>query len=149
MESTVKAPRSSTLVFGATLLAAVSAATFATAAAAAELEVSVGNVRGEQGMLMLALYDSAGYRSSPVRAVAQRAGDSVFRFVDLPEGEYAVAVYHDRNGNGKLDANLLGVPTEPYGFSLRGAAGLGAPTWPEARFDVPAGGARIGVTLSN
>jgi hypothetical protein len=25
--------------------------------------------------------------------------------------------FHDENGNGRLDKNFLGVPTEPYGFS--------------------------------
>jgi len=36
---------------------------------------------------------------------------------NLPFGQYAVAVYHDLNNNGKMDKNTLGIPTEPYGFS--------------------------------
>ncbi len=136
----MKAFRPVALIFGATLAVAVSAAT---------LEVTIANVKSSDGMLMLALYDSAGYRTTPLRAVAQPASTPVFRFADLPEGDYAVAVYHDVNRNGKLDANLLGVPTEPYGFSLHGPAGIGAPAWPEAKVELPAAGAQIGVTLSN
>ena len=40
--------------------------------------------------------------------------------VDLPAtGTYVLAAYHDVNGNGKLDRNLFGIPTEPYGFPRR------------------------------
>jgi uncharacterized protein (DUF2141 family) len=35
----------------------------------------------------------------------------------LPAGDYAFAVYHDANGNGKLDRNGVGMPTEDYAFS--------------------------------
>lgn len=35
----------------------------------------------------------------------------------LPSGRYAIAAFHDQNGNGKIDKNWVGVPTEPYGFS--------------------------------
>ncbi len=136
----MKTVSKTTLIFGMTL---------ATAVSAASLEVTIDNVKGADGMLMLALYDSAGYRTTPMRAVAQQAGAPVFRFADLPGGEYAVAVFHDRNGNGKLDANLMGVPTEPYGFSLHGPAGIGAPGWADAKFEVPADGARINVKLSD
>ena len=125
------------------------ATTLATAVSAASLEVTIQNVQSEQGILMLAVYDSAGYRTTPVRATAQAATASVFRFEDLAEGDYAVAVFHDKNGNGKLDVNLMGVPTEPYGFSLHAPAGMGAPVWADAMFNLPASGTRISVPLSN
>ncbi|MGB3799215.1 MAG: DUF2141 domain-containing protein [Lewinella sp.] len=32
-------------------------------------------------------------------------------------GEYVLAAFQDLNGNGKLDTNFFGVPTEPYGFA--------------------------------
>lgn len=36
---------------------------------------------------------------------------------NLQPGEYAAFVFHDGNGNGKVDSNLVGVPTEGFGFS--------------------------------
>ena len=43
-------------------------------------------------------------------------------------------VYHDRNANGKLDTNWLGIPKEPYGFS-NGARGILVwPDWDEVKF---------------
>ncbi len=38
-------------------------------------------------------------------------------FEDISPGTYALAVIHDENGNGKLDTNWVGIPTEGYGFS--------------------------------
>ena len=35
----------------------------------------------------------------------------------MPRGRYAIAVYHDVNGNGRLDRSAIGFPSEPYGFS--------------------------------
>lgn len=38
-------------------------------------------------------------------------------FKNLKYGKYAVSVFHDENGNGNLDHNLLKMPAEPIGFS--------------------------------
>lgn len=35
----------------------------------------------------------------------------------VPAGEYVFSLYQDVNCNKKLDANVLGIPKEPYGFS--------------------------------
>jgi hypothetical protein len=37
----------------------------------------------------------------------------------LAPGRYALRVFADENGNGKLDSNLMGLPIERYGFSKR------------------------------
>jgi uncharacterized protein (DUF2141 family) len=42
-----------------------------------------------------------------------------------------VIVFHDENGNGRLDKNFWGVPTEPYGFSNNAVGTLGAPRFAE------------------
>jgi hypothetical protein len=34
---------------------------------------------------------------------------------NLQPGEYAVFALHDGNGNGKVDSNFVGVPTEGFG----------------------------------
>ena len=40
-----------------------------------------------------------------------------FVFEDIAPGGYAIATYHDLNGNGRLDTIPPGIPREPYGFS--------------------------------
>ena len=38
--------------------------------------------------------------------------------ITLPKnGKYTLAVFHDVNGNKKLDTGFFGQPVEPYGFS--------------------------------
>jgi len=68
-------------------------------------------------------------------------------FSDLEPGEYAVAAYQDRNGNNRLDATLVRVPTEPWGISNNPRPPDRTPTWDEAKFAVPPEGARIVIEL--
>jgi uncharacterized protein (DUF2141 family) len=53
-------------------------------------------------------------------------------FSNLEPGRYAAVVFHDKNGNGKLDKNFLGVPVEPYGFSNDAEGFLSAPSFEAA-----------------
>lgn len=57
--------------------------------------------------------------------------------VQLPPGRYALAAYHDENGNGKLDRAWNGMPEEAYGFSngLRGSI-LGPPDLEDQLFSL-------------
>ena len=53
---------------------------------------------------------------------------------NLPPGEYAIRVTHDVNGNDNLDANFVGMPTEPYAFSNNAKGRFGPAKWEDARF---------------
>jgi uncharacterized protein (DUF2141 family) len=102
---------------------------------ASELRVTVDGIRSLHGTILIGLYDSPesynraielsdkeGFLNDPHRfaAVALRANaarKSAVVFSNLDPGRYAIIVFHDENGNGELDKNVLGIPTEPYGFS--------------------------------
>ena len=59
------------------------------------------------------------------RKVIYPTGGSVSKtWNDIPEGEYAIAIYQDVNENDQLETNLLGLPQEPYGFSTNFRAGV-------------------------
>ena len=60
-------------------------------------------------------------------------------FKDLPPGEYAVAVLHDQNDNGKMDTNAVGIPKEGWGVSLNKAPLVRAPRYSEAKFQLESG----------
>ena len=53
---------------------------------------------------------------------------------DLPDGEYAIALYHDANGNDELDTNWLGIPKEDVGFSNAKMKTFGPPKFKECAF---------------
>src|SRR3954465_4244362 len=102
---------------------------------ATELRITVEGIRSPHGTILIGLYDSLetfaraielsdkdGFLNDPNRfaAVALRANTALKSAVvltNLDPGKYAIILFHDENGNGKLDKNALGVPTEPYGFS--------------------------------
>lgn len=91
----------------------------ATPAGAATLVVQVHGVDAGKGEVRLALCDRSFDEAGCRRGAARGAGAEVEEFVfhRLEPGRYAVAAYQDLNGNGELDRSLLGLPTEPYGFT--------------------------------
>ena len=54
----------------------------------------------------------------------------------LPNGEYAISLFVDFNGNKKIDKNFFGIPREQYGFSNNVMGRMSAPTFDQAKFMV-------------
>ena len=93
----------------------------AASASAADLTITVEGVASADGQVLVALYNSAGtFRGKPYRArmAPASAGAVTLEVKELPAGDYAFAVYHDANRNGKLDLNVVGMPVEDYALSL-------------------------------
>lgn len=67
---------------------------------------------------------------------------------NLAPGIYGVAVFQDLNGNEKLDRNLFGAPTEPFGFSNNPVIGFSAPEFAEFQFEFDGKPQEIRVTLN-
>lgn len=116
---------------------------------AADLTVQIDDVKSTEGMLMVALYDAKSFLKKPVKAAraAAVAGGTTVVFKDLPEGEYAFALFHDANGNGRMDKNPIGIPTEDYAFSNNALGTMGPPSFESARFAVTAAGSTTRVSL--
>ncbi len=57
-----------------------------------------------------------------------------YKFENIPDGDYAVALFQDLNRNGRMDYNFLGIPKEPYAFSCIERTCLKTPGFHEARF---------------
>lgn len=54
----------------------------------------------------------------------------------LPKGRFAVAAFHDVNGNRELDRNLFRIPAEPFGFSNNPRVVTGPPEFKDAAFQL-------------
>lgn len=141
-------------VLAAGALAGLGLAGAAGSAQAADLTLQLQAVRADDGHVMVALFDAAdSFLKRPLMAqqvaAARRAPDGSLRlvFAGLAPGRYALTAYHDRNGNGKLDTNLMGLPTEPYGFSNAAKANFGPPTFDEAAVTVAEPGGRAELVL--
>jgi uncharacterized protein (DUF2141 family) len=57
-------------------------------------------------------------------------------FDQLSAGTYAIAVFHDKNNNGILDKNLVGMPVERYGFSNNARVTFSAPSFNSAAVEL-------------
>lgn len=121
----------------------------ASQAGAANLTIHIDDVKAGGGPVMVALYNSAdGFLKAPVGHARSADGNAnTIVLKDLPVGEYAFAVFHDANSNGKMDKNLLGIPTEDYAFSNNALGKMGPPSFAQARFTLPADGASLRVSL--
>ena len=61
---------------------------------------------------------SFGGDSSPTAGrVLNVEEDGTYLLEGLPEGLFALVVHHDVDGDGRLDKNVIGIPTEPIGFA--------------------------------
>jgi len=85
-----------------------------------EIHLTINGIASDEGMLYIGLYNSEEtflgrrYKSAMSRIVN---GKVVVVFEDVPEGIYAVSVFHDENNNQKLDTNFMGIPKEDIGCS--------------------------------
>jgi uncharacterized protein (DUF2141 family) len=132
---------------------------------ASELRITVEGIRSPHGTILIGLYDNIesftraielsdkdGFLNDPNRfaAVSLRANaamKSAVVFTNLDPGQYAIILFHDENGNGKLDKNALGVPTEPYGFSNNVQGFLGPPAFKKAVMQVNADDKAVHIVL--
>lgn len=99
-----------------------------------------GAVDGEIGCALYASADGFPMDAGKARAQLWQPASSRLEclFEDLPEGSYAVALSHDRNGNRIVDTNFLGMPKEGWGVSRNARPSLRPPRFDEAAVSVPA-----------
>ncbi len=121
-------------------------------ASGADLTVEVVGLGSEAGNVHFALYDNpATFPDDEGRIrgtnVPIAGGRAVAVFKNLTPGSYAVAVFHDENGNGSFDQGFLGLPLEDYGFSNGAPAFLGPPSFDQAKISVPEKGIRITIDI--
>jgi uncharacterized protein (DUF2141 family) len=120
--------------------ALVSATSVADSPAMGVLTIRVSQLRSNDGQVGCALYTSAdGFSTDPSKAAQMRwcpikEQTSTCSFDPIPAGTYAVACFHDENGNGKLDKNFLGIPTEGTVVSNHAKGSMGPPPFDKAKF---------------
>ena len=107
-------------------------------AQAAVLRVNVDGVRSDRGSIRAAVIDAVGRRIASAVSPAAR-GITVILIHDVSPGEYAVRLYHDENGNERMDRSILGLPREGYGFSRSAHVALGMPSFASSRVTVTTG----------
>ncbi len=118
-----------TLRFAAALLFSLP-----TIVGAATIDVHVTNTAGGKGNVNVAVCDRERFlkQCAYTDSVPARAGETVVTIKGVPVGTWAVLAYQDENANGELDRNLIGIPSENYGFSRDARGRFGPPSFDDA-----------------
>ena len=104
-----------------------------------EFRLYIEGINELKGEIRIAMFDSKEkYTKDPIHAIVLPVDSTTIIWTQemLPFGEYAIAVYHDKNENGKIDTNLLGIPKEDYGFSNNARGRFGPASWQDSKFMV-------------
>ena len=103
------------------------------------LTVKVTRLKHKRGLVEIGLYNKevnfpkVGKQYKKARVKVE--GNTVtYRFEGLKNGSYAIATYHDENGDKCCNKNMFGVPTEAYAFSQNVRPFLSAPKFSSCRF---------------
>jgi uncharacterized protein (DUF2141 family) len=128
------------------------------------LTIEVSGLNSQEGNVCFKVFSgSTGFPNSNESAVqracvaiAQSSSESsdesstslfTYTFENLPFNTYAVAVYHDRNGDEQLNRGAFGMPSEGYGFSNDAPANLGPASYGDAAFLLAGTNTTIQITM--
>lgn len=159
METRLVAKYWQSIVVGVAVLAGASAARAEEScddpsAGPDRLTVRVEGLRSAGGQIAITLYpdDSARFMASGGRIARVReaaAKGTVSVCVPLPgPGHYAILVHHDEDGDRRMDRNMVGLPTEGWGFSNNPTGPVGIPPFAKVRFEAKAGNSTIAVQVN-
>ena len=103
-----------------------------------KIAVRVSGFESQAGVAVCALFKKDGWlqagKGQP-RKVMIREHRATCDFGNVPYGTYAVAAFHDEDGDGEFDKRL-GVPVEAYCFSNRATPKrLRPPSFDDAKFE--------------
>lgn len=116
--------------------------------------VEISNVKKAKGKLWIAIF-------KPDEKFGENVQPGIYKIVEvkmatnqtvnfnLVPGKYALAVFHDLNGNSVLDKNFFGIPKEPYGFSNDFRPKFSPPSFSDCAFEVSGPAQKIVVKLTN
>jgi uncharacterized protein (DUF2141 family) len=116
------------------------------------LHLQISNVKEAQGWIWVGVYDSEDNFLIKEKAIVEGmevdgVGKLDMQVDHVKFGSCAVAVFHDINGNGEMDRNWLGIPTEPYAFSRKPRSKWRLPRFDEVVFTFKPKQNNLSVTL--
>ncbi|MDH3695123.1 MAG: DUF2141 domain-containing protein [Gammaproteobacteria bacterium] len=102
------------------------------------LTITVTGAKPNIGQAVLTLFTSSdNCLKQPAVSEAKlinNEGGAVFQLGQLKAGVYAVSIYYDENGDGKLNTGMFGIPKELVGFSNNVKGVFGPPSFKKTSF---------------
>ncbi|MCA9580547.1 MAG: DUF2141 domain-containing protein [Myxococcales bacterium] len=101
--------------------------------------IVVKDLEHRRGKVRCALFDRKDAWLTPkaiagVEVKISKGLQAVCTFPKVKAGTYAVAIMHDENGDGELERNFLGIPSEGTTTSRNAPANFGPPSYDDAKF---------------
>lgn len=118
-----------------------------------ELTLTVNNISNSNGVIRILLFQGPeGFPDQPKLAFQNASikiinNKATHTFKNLPEGTYAISLFHDSQNTGKLRTNTFGIPKDGYGFSNNAASLVGAPSFEKAAFKLTKDVKQINIKL--
>jgi len=106
------------------------------------IEVTMSGFDSNDGKAMVGLFvEEETFLRKPDKTLSAEITNnkSKVTFTDIPDGIYALSVYHDENDNDKLDLIMGMIPKEDNGTSNNPDTVLGPPKWKDSIFEVKGG----------
>ena len=106
------------------------------------IEVNMSGFDSNDGKAMVGLFvEEETFLRKPEQSLSATIIDqkSNVTFTNIPDGVYAVSVYHDENDNGEIDLLMGILPKEDTGTSNNPNTVMGPPKWEDAKFEVKNG----------
>jgi uncharacterized protein (DUF2141 family) len=133
-------------VAGWRVLVGIGALWASVSGAGGRLRVEVDALHEKGGRLAWALFSKADGFPSRHEDADQRGSIEIpsgasslsFSIDGVGEGDWALALFQDFDGDARLKKNFLGIPREPIGFSGNPRVRFGPPSFEAARFRVGA-----------
>lgn len=140
-------------MIGRFVLSAAVSLLVAESAHSATFMIYVNGVQNTKGNILVSVFnDAEAFPKDENRAVYKiksvpMQNETIVTIYNVPPGEYAVAVMHDENANGKMDKSGIGFPKEPFGFSKDAMGTFGPPSFKKAKIVVEPQGTSIRINL--
>jgi len=125
-----------TLALAFTLLTATAQTTPSVTTNGTTITVTVP-VQSNDGSVFFALHTEETFLKKGITSMEAPIVDgfATVTFDHVPEGEYGITLFHDKNSNKKMDFEANGMPKEMYGVS-NNVMSFGPPQWKDAKFEV-------------
>ena len=122
-------------------------------ALAGDVVITVTDLRSTKGVVRACMTTRADIFPKCIKDPAAHrtvvpAGKTIeIRFTGVKPGDYAIALLHDENNNGKADRALGMAPKEGYGFSRDAPVKLAPPKFSDAVFKLGEGLSRFTIKM--
>jgi len=110
---------------------AISHILHAQSSAEAVMRIHFTGLDSKQAPIFVELLDKSG---NAIRKEIKTLENGQVELKSVLPGVYALRIFQDLNGNGKLDTGWMGIPSEPYGFSNNAMGRFGPPSLADQLF---------------